>query len=769
MDKLREKVQNLVAQAKTEAALNLLAETEYLEEHLREELVLLLARYKELKKQTIIGVLSPEQISQSTNQIHYDVIAFIKGLPTEESLLKKKNVILADHLKVSPKKVLTVFESLQKRYSNRLIQKLDVHLTIPLQLSYSQIGTSTKHIETLFEEESKVSNLINNNLSNVLNKNKHLLIVGAPGAGKTTLLLKLALAWINNKEEVSLPIIFNLVSWKKSHSSFQNWLESSLISGFGFSKKFAQKALEKNLILPLLDGFDEIGKNLVSPLERDQLRMNCLTAIDAYISNSNTPHFVLCSRIEEYSKLKIDAPVRAEVLVHDLSWDQITQEFTFINDGSLSNREINVLKKLKSLDKLTQVNFENILATPFYFNITFDSDVFAHSISSLEEIPREKKEIKNYLIKSFIQKKLEHSNKFKYNQSLQYLSWLANWLKKRDAVDFELADFQPSDLAKKRKMWILGSSIYGSAFLLILMFLIGPFEIINGDSDGYRGYGLDYFIVSVLFIVLTFGALLFGLIGKFSKITSIKTEDKRQFEFKRLFKLSTWQGAFVEAKKGGRFGLFFALLFLIPLLTLIGLMIIYEPAFWQDVRTETLQDISNEFSDLENPEDILVTYIGISIFLGLISLFIIVALLGVFFGFIGGVIRNASNISYFNSLISPYYRLTRGLILRTIPLAFLVFFLAFEILFGVNKQYSDVVVMTTVALTSITLFNSPFIKHFILRIGLTYENKTPLRYVRFLNFACEARILEKDGGHWRFRHEILQDFFVKGNLRNENT
>ena len=38
----------------------------------------------------------------------------------------------------------------------------------------------------------------------------------------------------------------------------------------------------------------------------------------------------------------------------------------------------------------------------------------------------------------------------------------------------------------------------------------------------------------------------------------------------------------------------------------------------------------------------------------------------------------------------------------------------------------------------------------------------PLRYVEFLDYAArELRILEKDGGQWRFRHQNLQDYFVR--------
>lgn len=54
-----------------------------------------------------------------------------------------------------------------------------------------------------------------------------------------------------------------------------------------------------------------------------------------------------------------------------------------------------------------------------------------------------------------------------------------------------------------------------------------------------------------------------------------------------------------------------------------------------------------------------------------------------------------------------------------------------------------------------------FFKHLILRLCLFLEKKLPLQFVHFLQYATQARILEQDGGQWRFRHQILQDYFAE--------
>jgi len=56
-----------------------------------------------------------------------------------------------------------------------------------------------------------------------------------------------------------------------------------------------------------------------------------------------------------------------------------------------------------------------------------------------------------------------------------------------------------------------------------------------------------------------------------------------------------------------------------------------------------------------------------------------------------------------------------------------------------------------------------------LRIALSLEKKAPLKYVQFLEATTKARILEKDGGQWRFRHQLLQDYFAQLYEKNDES
>jgi hypothetical protein len=57
--------------------------------------------------------------------------------------------------------------------------------------------------------------------------------------------------------------------------------------------------------------------------------------------------------------------------------------------------------------------------------------------------------------------------------------------------------------------------------------------------------------------------------------------------------------------------------------------------------------------------------------------------------------------------------------------------------------------------------NIDILNHFHLRRILRRRGYIPKDWVRFLQTATEHHILESDGGSWRFRHRILQDYFLE--------
>ena len=53
-----------------------------------------------------------------------------------------------------------------------------------------------------------------------------------------------------------------------------------------------------------------------------------------------------------------------------------------------------------------------------------------------------------------------------------------------------------------------------------------------------------------------------------------------------------------------------------------------------------------------------------------------------------------------------------------------------------------------------------FIRHFMLRTQLAFEGFAPFRYVPFLEYATTLLFLERNGGAYRFRHDLLREYFA---------
>ena len=52
-------------------------------------------------------------------------------------------------------------------------------------------------------------------------------------------------------------------------------------------------------------------------------------------------------------------------------------------------------------------------------------------------------------------------------------------------------------------------------------------------------------------------------------------------------------------------------------------------------------------------------------------------------------------------------------------------------------------------------------RHFVLRAQLAFGGFAPFRYVPFLEYATALLFLERNGGAYRFRHDLLQRYFAE--------
>ncbi|WP_052411431.1 NACHT domain-containing protein [Streptomyces sp. NRRL S-118] len=123
---------------------------------------------------------------------------------------------------------------------------------------------------------------------------RRLLVLGEPGTGKTVLLVRLLLALIERRAAGgAVPVLFPLASWNPARQPLDDWMAERLArdyTGLGDGQLgHAQTLLEHRLILPVLDGFDEIPQCF---------RGMALDALNAALPLGHA--LVLSSRVTEY-------------------------------------------------------------------------------------------------------------------------------------------------------------------------------------------------------------------------------------------------------------------------------------------------------------------------------------------------------------------------------------------------------------------------------------------------------------------------------------
>ncbi len=151
-----------------------------------------------------------------------------------------------------------------------------------------------------------------------------LLILGQPGAGKTTLLLELTdelLKRAAGDATHPIPVVFPLSTWAETRRPFDEWLVDELSRTDGsycVDRKLAQDWVDRDQILPLLDGLDEV---------KPEHRAACVRVINAFRNTHGLLPLVISSRTADYQALSVPLRLQDAIVVQPLTRSQVDTYF----------------------------------------------------------------------------------------------------------------------------------------------------------------------------------------------------------------------------------------------------------------------------------------------------------------------------------------------------------------------------------------------------------------------------------------------------------
>ncbi|MEI6428718.1 MAG: NACHT domain-containing protein [Pseudanabaena sp. ELA607] len=289
-----------------------------------------------------------------------------------------------------------------------------------------------------------------------------LLILGEPGSGKTITLLQLARDLIARAEEEidrRIPVVLNLSSWAAEKQTIAIWIVEELNSKYQVNRKIGQQWVEKQELLLLLDGLDEI---------RDLEKRNaCVTALNAFQQDQAT-EMVVCCRMNDYEQLGERLKLQSALVLQPLTTDQIRAYLDLLQSN------LTVLKALLIED----MTLQELAHSPLLLNMM----VLAYQGIEVADIPvstiasnRKKQLFDDYINRIFQGSRLAAYHPNSQSQEKHYYSrqattvWL-RWVAKK-MIRYSQTIFLIENI---QFTWLEGSDIF---FLKVI--LLGEVKHLN--------------------------------------------------------------------------------------------------------------------------------------------------------------------------------------------------------------------------------------------------------------------------------------------------
>ncbi len=347
--------------------------------------------------------------------------------------------------------------------------------------------------------------------------NRKLLILGEPGLGKTTTLLKLAGHLVQQALDnpgTAIPVIFELSEWKDDQQSIRSWLVERLEDRYGLKKKVTQRWLEEELLVPLLDGLDELG------LEHQR---KCVQEVNEFAQQY--PHLVVCCRAEEYAAGEVRLnELRGAVSLQPLKREQVQRYLQQLGQQQqLLWKAIETQPEMQAMVQPDSEGKPGILQIPLLLRMAAEVYVgkpFGSKIDLLEAYinQRLEHEVKAWERRQSRKRKWAYNSidkEPKWRQTRHYLKWLSKKLDENRQTEFIIERMQPHELESKALQWQ-----YWLILFVIASMTIGAISLVNFLPYLRHMEETTWVIIPNVFLTL-------GLLGGFILATESKPDGAR--------------------------------------------------------------------------------------------------------------------------------------------------------------------------------------------------------------------------------------------------
>jgi NACHT domain len=548
-----------------------------------------------------------------------------------------------------------------------------------------------------------------------------LLILGAPGAGKTTALLSLAEQLVYgaiSQPKTIIPVIFELSTWQNDNQSIQSWLIEQLydLHGGNRKSKLYEQWLERQVLLPLLDGLDELG------LERQQ---KCTEKLNEFAEHY--PQLVICCRVKEFEAVDIKLRnLRGAVCLQSLSDLQIQHYLDSLKRSELWEA-IQTTPYLQAMLEPTTEGDPGLLRVPLFVKLMADVydpqqpffgksnllDRYINKQLSLDirEIDRRKDLKKRRWAYQSIQKEIQP------DLACKYLHWVAKYLKHQNQIDFLIESIQPNLLEQEQFKY------YSLIFILITILIT---HLINFVNTGQ---------IATSFL----GSLILGSIfGAFHL--------NQRFEPVEYFKFNFNQ----QALQKGKIGL------IAGGITGVIVSIIFASYFVLNTN--------------------MVAGLTVGIVLALAIIPIMALTMSIIFGMKQDLkIRSRPNEGILNSFKSMFFSSSLSYLMSIVFNSLYIMQLPLKTAIIESKSSIVLWQLVQVSLTKalgqsliIALFfgfafggGMACIQHVSTRLVMCKDSILPWDIARFLKYCEERKLIHSIGGRYRFLHRELLDHFAQ--------